>query len=64
MRSYRDSTREGLLRDQYNHELAIWVSAIEQGVSTGEFQPKLPIETIARTTTSFLDGLYCDGNEN
>ncbi|MED4755055.1 hypothetical protein [Brevibacillus choshinensis] len=60
MRSYRDSSRERILLDQYNQGLLVWMSAIEKGVSFGEFKPKLPIETIAKTIISFIDGIYCD----
>lgn len=60
MRSYRDTSREHLLREQYHRGVSIWVSAIEKGIASGEFTPKLPAQTIAQTVVSLVDGMYCD----
>ncbi|SFV01652.1 TetR family transcriptional regulator [Alicyclobacillus macrosporangiidus] len=57
MGSWRDEEKRALAKQRYQQTVDMYVSILQHGVESGEFRPILPIEDIAKSTLSFIDGL-------
>jgi AcrR family transcriptional regulator len=57
MGSWRDEAKSALMKQRYQQTIDVCVSVLQRGVDSGEFQPILPIEDIAMSILTFIDGL-------
>jgi AcrR family transcriptional regulator len=57
MGSWRDEAKSALMKQRYQQTVDVCVSVLQRGVDSGEFRPILPIEDIAKSILTFIDGL-------
>ncbi|WP_274364018.1 TetR family transcriptional regulator [Paenibacillus thermotolerans] len=53
---WRHPDRAQLLAERYRNAIRYYMDIFERGVRQGDFQPKAPLEDIARSLITFVDG--------